>query len=499
MICFLFVIVAAFCTCRSYTLKKFTAAVYEHVPIRPGSSMSPVTTEEAFANMNKNIDVLEKAVKSAARQGAHIIVTPEYAICCLGLTRETVYPYLEDIPSPEVNWVPCSDPKRFGSTPVQERLSCMAKKNSIYLVANIGDKKVCNISNDGCPEDGHYIYDTTIVFDLEGKLIARYHKYHLFFGESQFNRPKEPEIVTFNTPFGKFCIFICYDILFHDPAVALVTQHNVDTVIFTTAWFNTLPHYSSIEFHSSWAMGMGVNLLSSNIHNSSLKMTGSGIFSPDNLGPYYYNKDTDEGQLVISQLSSHPRNCNTHPPIKWDLYASKIRRFPPGSNVFNKTIFIDEFTVTEINNPQGNYTVCHNNLCCHLSYKMLKKQSDEVYILGAYDGFHGPRKVFYVEVCTLLKCKNVDNCTGDEETSSTKFESFSLSGTFASSHVFPEVLLSEVTLAPGMFKVLKDGRLVSLPNISSKPLLSVSLLGRNYKRDPEGINVSLLTRKSKQN
>ncbi|XP_075453457.1 pantetheinase-like [Ascaphus truei] len=474
-----------FCVFNSHALDTFIAAVYEHVPFFPDPNQSPVTREEALSLMNKNIDVLETAVQAAAEKGAHIIVTPEYGICCFNLQRDSVYPYLEDIPDPEVNWIPCSEPHRFGPAQVLERLSCMAKTNSIYLVANIGDKKICNASDARCPEDGHFIYDTTVAFDAEGKLIARYHKYHLFHGEDQFNVPKEPEFVTFDTPFGKFGIFICFDILFHDPAVALVISHNVDTIIFTTAWFNLLPHFSAIEFHSSWAMGMGVNLLSSNIHNTSLHMTGSGIFSPDKLGPYYYNKDTDEGRLVTSELKSHTRNCPTHSLVNWNLYATSIEHFPPGTNVFNGTIFIDEFSLTELTEPQGNYTVCHNNLCCHLNYNILEKQSDEVYVLGAFDGLHAPSKVFHIEVCTLLKCKSLETCVEAGETASTRFESFSLSGSFATSYVFPEVLLSDVQLAAGKFQVLNDGRLVSLPSISSKPLLSVSLFGRNYGKDPQ--------------
>lgn len=59
---------------------------------------------------------------------------------------------------------------------MQERLSCMARSNSIYVVANIGDKKPCNSSDPGCPRDGRYQYNTNVVFDSEGKLVARYHK-----------------------------------------------------------------------------------------------------------------------------------------------------------------------------------------------------------------------------------------------------------------------------------------------------------------------------------
>ncbi|KAF6116949.1 vanin 3 [Phyllostomus discolor] len=90
----------------------FIAAVYEHAVILPNKTETPVSKEEALLLMNKNMDVLEKAVKLAARQGANIIVTPEDGIYGWIFTRETVYPYLEDIPHPEVNWIPCKDPQR---------------------------------------------------------------------------------------------------------------------------------------------------------------------------------------------------------------------------------------------------------------------------------------------------------------------------------------------------------------------------------------------------
>ena len=65
---------------------------------------------------------------------------------------------------------------RFGLTPVQQRLSCLAKDNSIYIVANIGDKNLCNASDPQCPPDGHYQDNTDVVFNSEGRLMAHYHK-----------------------------------------------------------------------------------------------------------------------------------------------------------------------------------------------------------------------------------------------------------------------------------------------------------------------------------
>lgn len=49
-------------------LDTFIAAVYEHAVIIPNRTATPVPKEEALLLMNKNIDVLEKAVKLAARQ-----------------------------------------------------------------------------------------------------------------------------------------------------------------------------------------------------------------------------------------------------------------------------------------------------------------------------------------------------------------------------------------------------------------------------------------------
>ncbi|XP_025238580.1 pantetheinase isoform X2 [Theropithecus gelada] len=258
-----YVAILLFYVSRTSCQDTFTAAVYEHAVILPNVTLTPVSREEALALMNRNLDILEGAITSAAQQGAHIIVTPEDGIYGWNFTRDSLYPYLEDIPDPEVNWIPCNNPNRFGQTPVQERLSCLAKKNSIYVVANIGDKKPCNTSDPRCPPDGRYQYNTDVVFDSQGKLVARYHK-----------------------------------------------------------------------------------------------------------------------------------------------------------------------------------------------------------------------------ICTLLKCKttNLNTCGDSVETASTRFEMFSLSGTFGTQYVFPEVLLSENQLAPGEFQVSTDGRLFSLKPTSG-PVLTVTLFGRLYEKD----------------
>ncbi|XP_041872273.1 pantetheinase-like isoform X1 [Corvus kubaryi] len=370
----------------------------------------------------------------------------------------------------------------------------MARNNSIYVVANIGDKKPCNSSDPKCPSDGRYHYNTDVVFDPQGKLVARYHKYNLFRRETQFNYPKEPEAVTFETPFGKFGIFTCFDILFYEPAVVLVSKMQVDTVLFPTAWMNVLPFLTAVEFHSAWAMGMRVNLLSANTHNTIMAMTGSGLFTPEGPAAYHYDSATEEGRLLLAELSTHPRLSPTYPPaINWSLHATSIKKFPGENDTFLGAVRKDMFTFGELRNKAGNYTVCQGDLCCHLVYQMSDKRKDEVYVLGAFDGLHGSLIKYHWQICTLLKCPSTDlsTCGQPVETAQTKFEMFSLSGTFGTSYVFPEVLYSGVQLAPGEFEVLRDGRLKS-KHATSKPLVTATLFGRLYEKDlPHPLRTSL--------
>lgn len=52
---------------RVGALDTFLAAVFEHAVILPNRTETPALKEAALLLMNKNIDVLEKALKLAAR------------------------------------------------------------------------------------------------------------------------------------------------------------------------------------------------------------------------------------------------------------------------------------------------------------------------------------------------------------------------------------------------------------------------------------------------
>lgn len=106
------VAISVFCVLKASSLDTFVAAVYEHAVILPNATLTPVPRELAWGLMSRNLDLLEGAIASAAKQGAHIIVTPEDGLYGWDFNRESIYPYLEDIPDPQVNWIPCNHPNR---------------------------------------------------------------------------------------------------------------------------------------------------------------------------------------------------------------------------------------------------------------------------------------------------------------------------------------------------------------------------------------------------
>ncbi|XP_050409586.1 pantetheinase [Patella vulgata] len=153
----------------------YRAAVYEHALFQPTHFRS-VSRNQALRDMKKNLDIYAEQTRIASSENVDIIVFPEDGIYGLNFNRDTIKPYLEDIPDPkEFIWNPCNQSEYANGVEVQITLSCMARNNGIYVVANMGDKKVCD-ADSICPDDGQRQYNTDVVFDPQGNLVARYHK-----------------------------------------------------------------------------------------------------------------------------------------------------------------------------------------------------------------------------------------------------------------------------------------------------------------------------------
>ncbi|XP_071111871.1 pantetheinase-like [Haliotis cracherodii] len=494
----------------------YKAAVYEHaVHIPWGCLLVPVSRGEAVRQMMKNIQVYKTQAAAASREGADIIVFPEDGIYGMIFNRNTIKPFLEEIPDPRITeWNPCLtsgiDTDTDADTTIQRELSCMARENAMYVIANMGDRKPCNHSNDPkCPDDDQYQYNTDVAFNPEGVLVARYHKRHLF-QEDQFDTPPL-ELAWFETPFGKFGLFTCFDILFYSPGVELIQKEGIRNMVFPTAWMDRLPYLAAIEFHSAFAKGLGVNVLAANIHFPVFKFQGSGIYTPTGSATYYYNDGVlSGGRLLVADVDSVEETGIQDPIVysqmkmeNWRVINMKEDKKVSSSLVAEERSpdktdsFIDMLELSRLTSlPRENYTfvalehhtgtqrACREDVCCTVVYTRENLSALEgLFVLAVFNGFDDGR---FTQICSVLMCPDNDmsNCGDPVKQSRSMFSFMEISGNLSTPFIFPEVLISDgqyIGLVQGEW-TFKDGVLHG-GNGFSKPLITASLFGRLYSRD----------------
>ncbi|XP_069137783.1 pantetheinase-like [Argopecten irradians] len=429
----------------------FKAAVYEHAVIFPPQRSRVLSRDTALTVMKKNLDVYGEQCVEAAAQKAQIIVFPEYGLYGLGWTRQTIAPYLEFVPDPDIkSWAPCDDPSRYNNTDVQRQLSCMAKNSSIYLVANIGARQPCSESDHQCPSDGHFQYSTNLVYDTTGKFIARYFKQNLNSEEVFFDRPSTTNYTVFTTPFGRFATFSSYDIMFQNPAITVITKMNVTNIVYPVAWKMELPLLAAIEIHSAFSEGMHVNLMAANIHLPSKGYYGSGIYWPSgtsNNEVYYNNMSPSSGgKLLVQELSPVDPGVHSRKHLTNNQRLSR-KTIPVDSvtsdNGFQAMMNHDLYSFVPMSKGYGEYKVCQNTLCCMASYEGLFQNT--LFALGAFDGIHTYNGHYPLQVCTFVPCANgsISSCGQSMIKSIGYMDKMSFFGNFSSNrYVLPEVLVT---------------------------------------------------------
>ncbi|XP_034747233.1 biotinidase-like isoform X2 [Etheostoma cragini] len=497
----------------------YVAAVYEHKVILNPEPGVPLSRLDALQHMQKNLDIYEEQAARAARQGAQILVFPEDGLHGFNFTRSSISGYLETIPDPQQeSWNPCTEPGKYNNTEVLQRLSCMARRNNLYLVANMADLQPCPLKTDpssSCPSDGRWQFNTNVVFRSDGLLVARYHKNNLYLFEQSFDTPPQPEIITFDTPFaGRFGIMICFDILFHKPTIALV-EKGIRQLVYPTAWINYLPLMDSIQFQQAFSKGANVTLLAANIRYDRLNMKGSGIYTPFSATYHHAQKgDPEEGRLLVARVPvldplwvgpsvttdegvvrsestsskatesgfCHQENCSDSPA------PETAPSVPPSSASFISSINYDPFTFIFLNETEGDVNVCNGTFCCHLRYRRLQHGgSKELYALGAFAGTHTVYVHIGLQVCALVRCAGLEasSCGQEVEEAESKMD-FLLEGKFGTRYVYPSVLASKMVLEqPEHLETAADGRVTMKHSNMTGGLVTACLFGRMYHLDIE--------------
>ena len=357
----------------------------------------------------------------------------------------------------------------------------MARDYEIILVANMGDKQPCNATIATCPPNGWYQFNTDVVFERDGTLIAKYHKVHLYGVESIYYNPgNSTSCVSFNTYFGvTFGIFTCFDLLYKEPPLCLVNK-GIRNIIFPTAWGSVYPFYIATANQQSWSWKYKANFLGANRHmlqaRETLYSTGSGIYSSGTAKQYYISGEklqVASGRLLTFDLPSNPdmEYNHTQEGIRSDISSiQQVRSY---------------LNCTPISALEGTVDVSYTStvlritLRCLLEYNIEYKDRRELYALGALIRSPQTNTNYSYAACTVFKCagSSLDSCgepvSGHK--ASTVFQEVKLSGDFPSgSEVLGNALLSELELANPIFMTAGDDELI-VTNVS-QPLLAASLV-----------------------
>jgi deaminated glutathione amidase len=147
----------------------------------------------ADSDTGANLDKAESFIAAAARQGARLVVLPE--VFAWRGARDQEAAHAEPIPGPSTT-----------------RLGALARQLNLYLLAG------SILERSG----GAKAFNTSVLFDPHGEIVARYRKLHLFdvdiaghvsIRESD-TRTAGDAVVTAPTELGVIGMTVCYDVRF---------------------------------------------------------------------------------------------------------------------------------------------------------------------------------------------------------------------------------------------------------------------------------------------
>lgn len=168
---------------------------------------------EILDNKEENLKKAEKMILEASSNGVDLVVLPEMFNCPYD---NSFFPkYAEDFP---------------GTT--TRLLSKLADSQNIYIVGGSIPEK-----------EGERIFNTSYIFDKNGKVVGKHRKMHLFdidvkggisFKESDTLGPGN-NITVFETEFCKIGVAICYDMRFPE-LMRLMALEDAEVIIVPAAF-----------------------------------------------------------------------------------------------------------------------------------------------------------------------------------------------------------------------------------------------------------------------
>ena len=184
---------------------------------QPGAVRVAAVQMASGPQVDANLREAERLIGMAAAAGARLVALPEYFPIMGMHERDKVKVREEE-----------------GSGPIQEFLSATARKLGIWIVGGSAPL-VASVP--------HKVRNSTLVYDDQGRQVARYDKIHLFgfeMGAESYSEQRtiEPgkDVVVVETPFARIGLSICYDLRFPELYRAM---KGVDLILVPSAFTET--------------------------------------------------------------------------------------------------------------------------------------------------------------------------------------------------------------------------------------------------------------------
>lgn len=484
----------------------YVAAVVEYNPDTgaPGGNTTDI--------VSKNVANYVVNIRKAAEQDADIIVFPECGLVAYGSGTS----YATPLPNPEDLVNPCTDTSS-NVTEAIRILSCEAQNQSIYVVVNVPEVTPCPNASRNCV----LYYNSNVVFDRNGTVVARYRKFNLF-GEEGFSTTPEAEISILETDFGvKFGIFTCFDLVFEKPAVQLVKEWGITDIVFPTAWFSQLPFLTAVQAQASWAYGLDVNFLAAGYNTPSVGSAGSGIYA-GNDGPLTAIMPTvPTTQLLVANVTKKTSQ-NSKSNLKHVSNGDSTIAALPYENTFSNRLdgnnsvirmsreYLEPYETLLLNEADNvsEHRLCHSELCCDFQVSMHTNLQDQnssakhyVYRLAVFDGIRSHTYVTAgTQVCAVIFCTNssLSSCGYEFEMPEkaafyTVFDSIHISGNFRldNSTQLPSTLVDGYdVLTSDTFQFTREEipgkrevRIDMKTTRQNSKLLAFAIYGRDFLKD----------------
>lgn len=146
-------------------------------------------------DVEQNIAAVRRLVADAVRQGAQLVLLPEY------------WPIMGMQDADKV-----AHAERLGTGPIQQCMADLAREHRIWLIGGTLPMVA--------PE-ADKVLNTVMVYDPEGRHVIRYDKIHLFSftkGGESYDEARTivhgTTVASFDAPFGRVGLSVCYDLRF---------------------------------------------------------------------------------------------------------------------------------------------------------------------------------------------------------------------------------------------------------------------------------------------